>query len=161
MEPQNARDQREGGQMLVLFVLALGVLMGFVAMTVDVGMIFVERRSLQNAADAAALAAVQELPESPSEAVAAAEEWAEMNGYEGEDGATITITTPYQGDPDSIEVVIEEEMPFIFARVLGLESTGVGARAVATRDGGAALSLEAVLRGILQGLGDGDAGRLR
>ncbi len=136
MEPQNARIHREGGQMLVLFVLALGVLMGFVAMTVDVGMILHERRSLQNGADAPALAAVADLPDSPSEAVAAAEDWAKKNGYEGEDGVTITITTPYNGDPNSIEVVIEEEMPFIFARVLGLESTGVGARAVATRDGG-------------------------
>ena len=136
MEPQNARIHREGGQMLVLFVLALGVLMGFVAMTVDVGMILHERRSLQNAADAAALASVAELPDSPSEAVAAAQEWAEKNGYQGEDGVTITITTPYNGDPNSIEVVIEEEMPFIFARVLGLESTSVGGRAVASRDGG-------------------------
>ena len=46
MEPQNARGRREGGQMLILFVLALGVLMGMVAMSVDVGMILHERRSL-------------------------------------------------------------------------------------------------------------------
>ena len=46
----------ERGQMLILFVLALGVLMGFTAMTIDVGLIYVQRRKLQNAADAAALA---------------------------------------------------------------------------------------------------------
>ena len=72
MEPQNARKGREDGQMLILFVLALGVLMGMVAMTVDVGLILHERRSLQNAADAAALAGVQELPDS-SAAIAAAQ----------------------------------------------------------------------------------------
>ncbi len=135
------RDRREGGQMLVLFVLALGVLMGFVAMTVDVGMIFHERRSLQNAADAAALAGVQELPESPSVAIAKALEYAEKHGFSAESGATITVNTPYQGDPDSIEVVIEEEMPFVFARVLGLDSTGVGARAVASNDTASAMGV--------------------
>ncbi|MEE8347156.1 MAG: pilus assembly protein TadG-related protein, partial [Dehalococcoidia bacterium] len=62
MVKENARNRRETGQTLVLFVLALGVIMGFTAMTVDVGMFFQERRSLQNAADAAALAGIQELP---------------------------------------------------------------------------------------------------
>ena len=144
---------RETGQALILFVLALGVLLGFVAMSIDVGMILHERRSLQNAADAAALAAVQELPESPSAAIAAAQEWAANNGYasgyeDGDDdsqgdndnqgdeggssgGATVTVNTPYQGDPNSVEVVIEVEMPFIFALALGLDSVDVSARAVA------------------------------
>ncbi|MCH8919744.1 MAG: hypothetical protein IIA23_03445 [Chloroflexi bacterium] len=137
MEPQNARGRREGGQMLILFVLALGVLMGMVAMSVDVGMILHERRSLQNAADAAALAGVSELPESPDAAEAKALEWAENNGYTSENGATITVNTPYQGDPNSqgdpnaIEVIIEVEMPFLFARALGLDSVDVSARAVA------------------------------
>jgi len=151
-----ARGRRESGQMLVLFVLALGVLMGMVAMSVDVGMILHERRSLQNAADAAALAAVQELPESSSAAVAAAQEWAANNGYasgygdgdddsqgdndnQGDDGgvsggATVTVNTPYQGNPSAVEVVIEVEQPFIFARALGLDTIDVSARAVASRD---------------------------
>ncbi len=132
MEFINARGRRESGQVLVLFVLMLGILMGFVAMSIDVGMILHERRSLQNAADAAALAGVSELPEFPGAAEAKALEWAENNGYTGENGATITVNTPYQGDPNALEVVIEVEMPFIFARALGLESTDIGARAVAS-----------------------------
>jgi hypothetical protein len=127
--------------MLVLFVLALGVLMGFVAMTVDVGMILHERRSVQNAADAAALAGVQELPESPSAAVATAMEWAKKNGYAADSDVTITVNTPYQGDPDAVEVIIKEEVPFLFARVLGLESTGVHARAVATNETATAMGV--------------------
>ncbi|MCH7998715.1 MAG: hypothetical protein IIA91_04435 [Chloroflexi bacterium] len=131
MEPINARGRRESGQVLIMFLLAFGVLMGFVAMSIDVGMILQERRSLQNAADAAALAGVSELPDSPGAATANALEWAENNGYTGENGAIITVNTPYQGDPNSVEVIIEVEMPFIFARALGLESTDVSARAVA------------------------------
>ena len=131
MEPQNARGRRESGQMLILFVLALGVLMGFVAMSTDVGLILHERRSLQNAADAAALAAVADLPDSPSAAVAAAYDWANRNGYSSADGATITVNTPYQGNPGAIEVIIEKNTPFVFALALGLDNVDVSARAVA------------------------------
>ena len=133
MESIYARGRREGGQMLILFVLALGVLMGMVAMSVDVGFILHERRSLQNAADAAALAGVSELPESPDAAIAAALEWAENNGYTSENGATVTVNTPYQGNPGAVEVVIERDQPFIFALALGLDSIDVSARAVASR----------------------------
>ncbi len=130
MEAPYARG-RETGQTLVLFVLALGVLLGFVAMTVDVGLILHERRSQQNAADAAALAAVAELPESQSLAIAAANKWAQNNGYGPSSGATVTVTTPYQGNPGAVEVTIEEDAQFIFALALGLTSVNVHARAVA------------------------------
>jgi len=129
-----ARGGRESGQMLVLFVLALGVLMGFVAMSIDVGLILHERRSAQNAADAAALAGARDLPQSASAAVLAAQQWAVQNGFSSEDGATITVNTPYQGNPGAVEVIIEEETPFLFARALGLDSVNVHARAVAIRD---------------------------
>ncbi len=132
MEVINARGRREGGQMLVLFVLMIGVLMGFVAMSIDVGLILHERRSLQNAADAAALAAVPELPDSPRAAEAKALEWADDNGYTADNGATISVDTFYKGDPNTVEVVIEVETPFIFALALGLDSVDVSARAVAT-----------------------------
>ena len=136
MEVINARGRREGGQMLILFVLMLGVLMGFVALSIDVGMILHERRSQQNAADAAALAAVADLPDSPSAAIAAAYDWANRNGYSSADGATVTVNTPYLGNAGAIEVIIEEDEPFIFARVLGLDSIAVHARAVANIDPG-------------------------
>ncbi len=131
MGKNSSWNPTERGQVLILFVLALGVLMGMVAMSIDVGMILHERRSVQNAADAAALAGVPELPDSPGAAEAKALEWAENNGYTSENGATITVNTPYQGDVNSIEVIIDVEEPFIFARALGLDSVDVSARAVA------------------------------
>ena len=63
-------SSREAGQVLILFVLALGVLLGMVAMTIDVGLAYVERRNLQNAVDAAALAAAQDIINGESEATA-------------------------------------------------------------------------------------------
>lgn len=47
----------EEGQVLVMFALLMTVLMGFAALVIDVGMGYVKRGELQNAADAAALAA--------------------------------------------------------------------------------------------------------
>ncbi len=42
------------GQSMVLFALALPVLLGFVGLALDVGLLYVERENLQGAADSAA-----------------------------------------------------------------------------------------------------------
>ncbi len=120
---------RESGQMLILFVLALGVLLGFVAMSVDVGLILHERRSLQNAADAAALAGAIELPESQTLAGSKAQEWAENNGIDLGAGDEITITV----DPvtNAVDVEVTREASFIFGRALGLTTVDVHASATA------------------------------
>jgi Flp pilus assembly protein TadG len=49
------------GQALVMMAVALIALMGFGALAIDVGMMFLAKNELQNAADAAALAAAQKL----------------------------------------------------------------------------------------------------
>jgi len=73
------RHSFDGGQMLVAFVLALAVILGFVAMTIDMGLFYEDRRHLQNTADAAALAGVAELPLQPVAARQKAEQWAANN----------------------------------------------------------------------------------
>jgi Flp pilus assembly protein TadG len=47
---------REQGQVLLMFALFLSVLLGALGMAIDLGMAFAERRTMQNAADAGALA---------------------------------------------------------------------------------------------------------
>ena len=56
-----SRWKGNSGQVLVLYALALPVALGFCALVVDLGASYVEKRSLQQAADTAALAAAQEL----------------------------------------------------------------------------------------------------
>lgn len=124
---------REAGQVLIFFVMAFAVLAGFTAMTVDVGIILHERRSAQNAADAAALAAVTKLPPFgvPGEAQNDAFTWAQKNGYQnGVDSTTVQVTYPYDTDASKLEVEIERPVDFIFGRVLGLTNTSISARAV-------------------------------
>ncbi|MGZ4317550.1 MAG: pilus assembly protein TadG-related protein, partial [Gaiellaceae bacterium] len=55
---------REEGQALVLVVVALVVLLGFAGLVLDIGRVYVAQRELQQAVDAAALAAGQDLPDS-------------------------------------------------------------------------------------------------
>ncbi len=125
----------EAGQTLVLFVFALAALLGFTALAIDVGLILHERRQLQNAADAAALAGAQELFDSPAAAVAKAQEYAVANGIDLTDpDYTFQATTPYQGDPGKIEVKVSSQVGFLFGRALGLDFVNVPARAVAEQD---------------------------
>src|SRR3972149_8895540 len=90
--PRTRTRRGERGQALVMFVLAAGVLFGFVAMTIDVGLILHQRRVLQNTADAAALAGAMELPESPGLAYDKAQQWAELNGIDVASGDQMEIT---------------------------------------------------------------------
>src|SRR3989475_5851501 len=126
------KDRRRGqtGQALVLFVMGLVAFIGFVALTIDVGLIFEGRRGEQNAADAAALAGASALPGSAGTAKQLALDWAQRNGFAS---GEVTATTPYQGDTGKIEVVINKPVEAIFGRVLGQTSYAVTARAVTTR----------------------------
>ena len=139
--PQPGTRRSERGQALIIFVLAAGVLFGFVAMTIDVGLILHQRRVLQNTADAAALAGAMELPESPGLAYDKAQQWAELNGIDVSSGDQMEITV--NTADNTVSVRVERETSFIFGRVLGLVSTGVHADATARV--GSPLSLSGVL----------------
>lgn len=52
---------------IVTFMLASGVILGFAALSVDIGSVMFERRQLQNAADASALALAKTCAEQPAE----------------------------------------------------------------------------------------------
>lgn len=133
MLPRPQVRKGESGQALILAALLMAVLMGFVALTIDIGLFLQEKRHLQNAADAAALAAVAELPDDPGMAVSKALEWAAKNGYDNADpNVTVTADTPYQGSPSKIKVTITHSArPFIFARALGLDFVDISATAAA------------------------------
>jgi Flp pilus assembly protein TadG len=124
--------QQEFGQGLVLGTLAMVAILGFTAMAIDAGIFLHERRDLQKAADAAALAGAAELPESPAEAEAKVHEWADKNGIDiaGGELELVEVTTTYVTN-DTVRVRVTRETPFVFGRALGLTSetmhaTGVG-----------------------------------
>ena len=121
----NIRNDR--GQATVLTVIFLVALLGAVAMVLDVGSWFREQRDTQSAADAAALAAAQVLPESPGTAGALANEYLGKNrgGVSGVSFSTRTLAN------DTVTVTVEREAPGVFAKLFGIESVTVNARASA------------------------------
>jgi len=129
--------KNEDGQVLVLTAILLAVLLGFAALTIDIGMVYITKTKLQNAADAAALAGAQDLPNSSIDTLTAndtaestARNYAEQNGVP----ALETKPTPsYNGDPTKIEVICTKTVSYTFARVLGFTQAEVSARAIAQK----------------------------
>ena len=117
------------GSAAILFVLCLPVLLGFAALAMDVGMLHLTKVEMQNAADAAALAGAQDLPNA-SNAISSSKDFAELNGAEK---SNTTATTPYDGDSTKVEVVCTKNVEYSFARVLGFTDADVSARAVAQK----------------------------
>jgi len=124
------RLRRESGQALILAAAAMVVVIGMAAMAIDVGMFLQEKRDLQNAADAAALAGAQDLPTSPANAVANATTWAGENGIGAGELEGVTVSTTYVAS-DTITVQVKRDVPWLFARVLGRGSDTVRADATA------------------------------
>jgi len=124
---KGSEPKRETGQVLILFVLALAVLLGFMAMATDVGLALHERRQLQNAADAAALAGVAYLPEDPGAAEDAALAWATNNGIApGE-----VVAVEFEDGNTLIRMRVRRDISTMFARVLGILSFEANAKAAA------------------------------
>ena len=69
----------ESGLVIIWFALSFVGLLAFLAIVVESGLVFVERRGLQNTADAAALAGAQELFLNPAFAEFTAETYAATN----------------------------------------------------------------------------------
>ena len=77
-QPRTGR-KREHGQIIVLFVFALVVIMGFAAIVIDVGVLRNANQNLWNALDAGALAGASQLPADASNANAIAVDYANRN----------------------------------------------------------------------------------
>ena len=56
------RRTRERGAVLILFTLAAVVLVGFLGLAIDVGMLYLQKQKVQSAADAGALARISHKP---------------------------------------------------------------------------------------------------
>ena len=111
------------------------VLIGFVAIATDTGLIWMNRRSLQNAADAAALAGVQELPNLPVNARDKACTFAGTKNAIPEmifdcAGPDIQIYQTYYPN-DTITVTVHKVVNPVFGLALGFTSTEIDATATA------------------------------
>lgn len=112
------------------------------ALAFDAGLMVLERRDQQNAADAAALAGARYLPGETGKALAAAVSVAQENGFtDGNDTVDVVVNIPaasgeFQGQPGTVEVRIASTRPSVFAGIMGVAGWPVGARAVAVNQTG-------------------------
>ena len=93
-------SKSDTGQILILLALGIVVLLAFVALALDGGVILLDRRRAQNAADASALAGAYVLARNPDDGSLAADimtasgAMAHSNNYGTLDGKTFTVYYP-------------------------------------------------------------------
>lgn len=127
----------QNGQTIIMAAFLMPVLMCFLALALDMGLMFRAQRQMQIAADSAALAGAEEL--NYGDITAAARADAASNGVtHGVGGATVVVNVPplqgpHAGDPAFVEAVASQPQPTFFLGVLNRNSMTVGARAVAGR----------------------------
>jgi Flp pilus assembly protein TadG len=147
----------EGGQVAIITALCMVVIVGFMGLALDVGHFRYVKRNMQNAADAAAMAAAVEVRLCGGTANCAvmrtaAQKAMSENGFpattvltncSGTAGTGVTLminnpscavaTDPNLGKTNFAEVVVTDQVPTYFARVLGINTVNVAARAEAER----------------------------
>lgn len=129
--------RNERGATLVFLAVSLGALFGFMALAIDLGMLFVARNDAQRAADAAALAGASAFLDFPSADASPpahdrAMEYALRNTFQNGpiDSSEVTIRIV----PDSMKVgvwVSRDSVQTLFARVIGIRWVPIGAYAEA------------------------------
>jgi Flp pilus assembly protein TadG len=129
------RGRATPGQALIWFALTITLLIMCVAIVTDTGQIWINRRYLQNAADAAALAGVQQLPNDAGGARSIACNYATTkNAVAGMtvacDGADITIFQSHSAN-DTIRVTTHKTVTPLIGGLFGWPNVAVNARASA------------------------------
>jgi len=129
------RQKREPGQVLVIFALALVAIVAMTGLVIDGGATFVQRREMQNVADAAAMSAAYgfAMTNSTSAGTSAAQSTATSNGYtNGSGGVTVTVTNAAGNPGWTFTVVVSKPHANNFSGLLGMPSWGVTTTASST-----------------------------
>ncbi len=116
----------ESGQVLIMVTVYLIGLLAMLALVLDGGNIYLQRRRMQNAADAGAIAGarVLALDGTPAQAYAAAQEYTLQRN--GADTCDVTITGTL------VTVVAHKNVEMTFAQIVGINQVQATARASAT-----------------------------
>ena len=153
------------GQVLVLFAILITILLAFAGVTIDIGRQVAERRHVQTAADAGALAACRSLiaGETDGTAAAAALQVTLANLQGSPAAATATVDSPptyadEDGDGSieaheltsgivvagtTVRVAVSSTVSTTLARVVGIGTLETGARARCDLQGGPAVPIVA------------------
>jgi len=131
---------RAGG-VLIYTAIVTPTLLGFTGLSVDVGLWQANKRVVQAAVDAAAIAGVLEVKRTDGNGLiqAAAERDAAANGFNAAGGDILIFRYPPQtgvaiGDTSAVEVIIQRTAATFFSRLFLPNAVTISARAVARFD---------------------------
>jgi Flp pilus assembly protein TadG len=123
----------EGGQVIVMVAIAMTSLVAVVGLVTDGGLVFAQRRDLQNVADAAALAGAMQIDESSYRASGSVvlDEHAAYRAATGylEDEGDLAYSVVVR--PARVEVLVSRQASTGFLRVVGIDSVEIRAKAMA------------------------------
>ncbi len=135
--------EKSRGQVFTLIAIGLFVLIGFGALAVDVGTLWIAKHRMQSAADAAALAGTDELSiQMTSLITSAAQSASAQNGFPNGSGSStssypVSVAVynppqdgPFSGNANAVQVKITEDQGTGFMGVLGWSKVPVSANAV-------------------------------
>ena len=117
----------ERSQIVVVLALCMPVLIGAMAMSADIGVLYFNWGRLQAAADCGAAAGAGYLPSYPSLAISTANTYAEKNGV----AASEIVSTTVLANNTEVNIQITRTVPYSFALLLGLTTGTVSAQATA------------------------------
>jgi Flp pilus assembly protein TadG len=129
----------EHGYAMVMMALGFSMLLAFMGLAIDTGLVFQTKRKMQTAADSAAIAGTLDYLYNGSAASAktAAQSASSANGYtDGTNGTVVTVNTPPTAGPNAgnvkmTEVIVTQNVPTLFMRTVGINTINIGARGVA------------------------------
>jgi len=124
------------GQIIVLVALSITVLLGFLGLATDIGVLWATKRKAQTAADAAAVAGVNAtLGTNSSGYSTAASDVASLNGFtNGSSGTTVAVSEPTpSGYPSGtyVQVNITKQVSTYFLGVIGYRTIPITVSALA------------------------------
>ncbi len=124
MKIHNYLKKNSGGT-IVAYAMMLSMIIGICAIVVDIGRVVAEKSRFQNALDAAALAAVVDLPDC-DKALETAITFIEKNGFCEND---ITVTFP--ADYSEIHIQGSKKIDYFFARIMDFDTITIMPKASA------------------------------
>ena len=109
--------KREEGAVAALVAISMTVLMGFTALAVDFGMMASEKQSIQNAVDAAALAAATDIGNGRdyNTVINTVRKYCGLNGYDADDS---DVELEIERSGNSISVSLRKTQPAAFSAIL-------------------------------------------
>jgi Flp pilus assembly protein TadG len=130
-----SRVRERSGQIAIVYAGALVALIGAVGLGADVAVMYFNWLTMQKAADAAAIAGANYLPEDATGASNTAISYGELNGLKAAEINTPVVVVPNDGTAPTITVSAAREVPYFFGKVFGLKQQLIQVSSTASEPG--------------------------